>query len=174
MSDLAFHGERNHVCPASRSKHAAVIGYAEKFCRVQRRQSYRLLQLPAGEIHDVADSVVQSQDASGQFTLMLTAITLYLHLKAAERVSSVGHSGGADCIRDQDRALIAFGAKEQPDYAWVHMNAVGNDVRREPVVFKNRAQNSRVAMIERAHGVEGMCGMIGPGSDPCFGFSVCG
>src|SRR5580765_772306 len=112
MSDLTFHGKRNHVCPATRGKHAALIRYAEKFCRVQRRQFYRLLQFPASEIHDVADSAVKRQNASGQFALKFTAIPLYLHFKAAECVSSVGHSGGADRVSDQDRAVLALGTKK--------------------------------------------------------------
>ena len=41
----------------------------------------------------------------------------------------------------------------------MHVNSVGDDVGGEPVVGQHRAQNARLAMVERAHGVEGMRGV---------------
>ena len=47
------------------------------------------------------------------------------------------------------------------------MDAVGDQFRKQRIGRQDDAHNTRFAVVERAHGVEGVSGTHGPGGDCC-------
>ncbi len=76
--------------------------------------------------------------------------------EAAERIFAVRHSGRADRIRHEDSAPRAFGASPEADGFGSNVDAIANQFCENGIIAEDRAQDARLAMIERAHGVEGV------------------
>src|SRR5205807_4180768 len=119
-----------------------------------------LLQLPSRKGHHVADCAIKGQNTACQFAQVLATAITYLHFKTAQAVNSVRHIRRTYRVSNEYGAVSAFRAQEQFQHARMDMNSVGDDVGCQLVVLQDCAQNARVAMIERAHGIESMCCMI--------------
>src|SRR5581483_3899278 len=115
----------------------------------------------ACKLHHVADCSVQRENASSQNVRTgSSALTVqHLDVETSQAIPAIGHTRGAQCISDKHRAFRTFGPKKQLDYGRIDVNAISNDVRTKTVISEDRGQNSRVAMVQWAHSVEGMCGV---------------
>ena len=133
------------------------------FCGIQRGGADGVLQTPASEGGYVADGEVHGEDAAGKFSVHGAAAVFDLHLQRAELVSSFGHAGGGGRIGDEHGAVNAFRLQKNLDNFWGNVNAIGNDVGGELSVGEDLGENTGLAMVERAHGVEGVGGVAGAG-----------
>src|SRR5678815_5057411 len=110
--------------------------------------------MPSCKTHHVADCAIKGQNTACELALVLATAITYPHLETAQAVNSVRHICRTDRVSNEYGAVSAFRAQEQLQHARMDMNSVGNDVRCQLVIVQNCAQNSRIAMIERAHGIE--------------------
>src|SRR6185369_7493617 len=165
VSYLSFGRKHNQISSLSRRQQTSLIGDPKTLRGIQCCQLDCLLQLPSCKTHHVAYCAIQSQNAASQFALVLATSISYLDLQTTQTVDPVLHPRRTDRVRDEYGPVRAFCAQEQFQHARMDMNSVGDDVCGQLVILQNRAQNTRLAMIERAHGIEGVRGMIGAGGN---------
>ncbi len=113
----------------------------------------------------VGDGTVEGEDRPGEDAVGETAAVGDLDLEAAEHVGAVGHAGGGHAVGDEDGLIQALGFKEETYEFGSDVDAVRDDLGEEVFVVENNAEDAGFAMVERAHGVEGVgCGS-GTGDD---------
>ena len=95
----------------------------------------------------------------------------HVHIQITKFVSSVGHARGAHAISDQDRLFGPLGLVKQADHSRVNVNAITNELRKKRIVIENIRGNTRVAMVQAAHGIEGVGGAARAGQETRLGLA---
>src|SRR5580698_5703201 len=86
-----------------------------------------------------------------------------IDVKLPEFVSAVRHSDGRHRIGYENSAFGSLAPKPQTDDLRCHVDAVADQLGIEVLVIQHDAENTRLTMTERTHGVEGV------GSTACAG-----
>ncbi len=168
--DFALRREHGEIGVGADGDLSLAITYANHARRIQRREAHRILQLPVGELHYVADGTIERQHASGENAVEFGAIAFHLHFETSEHVTAVAHTGCADAVGDEHSGLNSLRAQEEAHHIWMHVDAVGNDLGGKARVGEHGAENAGLAMVERAHGVKGVRSMAGASGNAGFGF----
>ena len=161
--------EAIEVCRASWRK-ACQLRAAQHCGGIVRGQPRGVRKRCAGELPQVCDGAIHCQHRSGQRVRAAFEITgkhcaavRDIDIKLTELVSAVGHSSGGHRIRHENGAFNTLGPEPKPHELRRNMDAVADQLGIEALVVQRDAENARLAMIERAHRVEGMRGAAGAG-----------
>ena len=119
---------------------------------------------------EVGESAIEREDAAGENATGCCAAILDVDGESAELIFAFGHSGGGHGIGDEDGAVGAFRFPPQADDFGIGVDAVADELGVEVVVCEYGAEDAGLAMIEGAHGVEGVCGADRSGGDGGPGF----
>src|SRR5204863_7642172 len=112
------------------------------------------------------------QCPSCMFAVIFTAVALYFLLGRPPPVAPIGHAGSADRVSNQDGPLRPFGCQKHFYYRGSNVDTIGNDVRSEHVIGEDCAQDPGFAMVECAHGIEGVRSMVRSGGNAVGSFLV--
>ena len=134
--------------------------------RVQGCSAQRPLQVPLGESHHIAHRLIHGKNASREAPVRDALPVFELHFKRSQLIAALRHTRSRDCIRDQNNALWAFRLQQEIYHDWIDVHAVRDNIRGDMRVRQYLAQNSRLAVVERAHRIESVSRMPGPGSHP--------
>ena len=85
-------------------------------------------------------------------------------------VLAFGHTGGGHGVCDEDGAVVGFGAEPEFDQFWGDVDAVADEFGVEAVGGEDEAEDAGFAVVEGAHGVEGVGGGGGSGGEDGMGF----
>ena len=122
----------------------------------------------AGEVLEVADGAVQREDGAGEGFgrgCETAEVAGNFNVETAQGVAAVSHAGGGDAVGDEDGVVWAFGAKPEADEFGSDVDAVGDDLGVDLLLVEDGSEDAGFAVVERAHGVEGVgCGG-GSGAD---------
>ena len=114
----------------------------------------------SGELRKIANGAVERKRAAGERVLADDgAAVFHADFQLAQPVSAVGHAGAGHRIGDEQGAVRSFGLPEKAHDGRVDVQAVADDLGEEVVVGEDFADQAGIAMVEAAHGVEGVgCG----------------
>src|SRR2546422_1678913 len=150
-----------HEISLGASFQLAPAGQARYSRWVQRRQTHSLLHFPSSELHHVTNGAVHGQNAPRQFSASETLAVFQFHVKRPEAITPIGHTGSGSSVGNQHRGIRSFRLQEQPYHRWVQMDSIRNDVGGDPGISQHLTENSWIAVIERAHRIEGVSGVPG-------------
>src|SRR5437879_13897282 len=97
---------------------------------VYRSQAKRVLQIPMGVLHHIAESTIHSEDASREFSVNERSAVLHFYFAGAETIAPFGHSGRSRCIGKQHRSIDSLGFQKELHHHEVDVTAISNQVRR--------------------------------------------
>src|SRR6185437_74427 len=112
-NNLALGREHGKIGVSANRDLSLAIAYADDARGIQCREAHGILQLPVGELGHVANGSVERQHASGENSVEFGAIALHLHLKTAEHVSAISHTGRADAVSNEYSGLNSLRTQEQ-------------------------------------------------------------
>src|SRR5207244_12918811 len=72
---------------------------------VYRSQAKRVLQIPMGILHHIAESTIHSEDASREFSVNERSSVLHFYFAGAETIAPLGHSCRSRCFGNQHRSI---------------------------------------------------------------------
>ena len=134
-------------------------------------------QTGAGKHREVTYRPIHGQDAaredaggSGRGAASIG----HVYIQFAQLVPSVGHPRGAHTVRDQDGLFGALGLVKQADHCRVDVNAIADEFGKKRVVVENIRGNAGIAMVQAAHGIEGVGGAARACEEAGLGFSQAG
>ncbi len=126
----------------------------------------------AGEALEVGDGAVHGEDRAGEGLEAVGEVGCELaaavgdgDFEFAEHVVAVGLAGGGDAVGDEDGTIFALGSEPEADELGGDMDAVADEFRVETVGVEDDACDAGLAMVERAHGVEGVGRAVCAGVD---------
>ena len=124
-----------------------------------------MLERGAGEAEKVGEGAVEGENAAGEDFSGGGAAVGDGDGEAAEAVVAVGHACGAHGVGDKDGAVGALGARPDTDDFGGGVDAVADELGIERIFGEGDAEDAGLALIQRAHGVEGVGCADGSGGD---------
>src|SRR5437016_5053660 len=108
--------------------------------------------------------MIHGQCATCEASVYEASASLQFYFKRSQLITTIGHAGGGDCIRDQRHILNSFGLHKKINHGGRHVESVGDDVGGQMIVGENLGQNAGIAMIQPSHRVKRMSSMARAGS----------
>src|SRR5574341_154557 len=108
------------------------------------------------EAYHVPHRLVQPQDAAGERPIGEARRVRDTQRLAGQLRSLAGASRRGDGVGDKGDAVVRLHGHDQPQHGGIDVDAVGDEAHRHPWIIQRRPDDARVAVAERAHGVEEM------------------
>ena len=149
--------EQDQVGVLARLQAALAVVDPDRLGGVAAGRRPQLGQRPAGGGLEVVQGPVEGEDAAGQGPVGQADGAVHEEGRPApDGVGALGQPGGLQGVADQDHALGPLGLHQQAHGGRVDVDVVGDQLAAELGGDQGSAEQPRLSMAERAHGVEGV------------------
>ena len=132
---------------------------------VEGEEAESVVERCAGETDEIFESAVEGEDTAGEDAVGGGFAVGDLNVETAELVSAVGHSGGAHGVSDEEAAVTAFHLPPDFYYLRRYVDPIADEFGEERIIGEDGGENAGVAVVDGAHGVEGVSCADGSGGD---------